>query len=359
MAIPELYLPQWGQQAGQNLLAGQMRRREQEQRNALSQALPGALGGDQTAMNRLLQVSPKLGVQVYGQQQTRQQALGKEKEAAFQGALTNVAKGILSLPPERRPEAWTASATRLAQLYPEQVAAQQITPEWDETVEPELYGLAGAKQFEPEKPKNPYDRYETVGRTIFDLETKQPVYSAPESARQSFSVTAPDGTVIQYGDVTGNKPAVNAAFEARTGAENLIGRLDEIASLYNAEDYRLAGRAKAAFAGAKDYIGAPLGKGEAERLDRASKSKSALIDNLSRYVKEISGAAASDKERELLSNVQPTDKDGPAVIEAKIARLRAAAELIVERENQRLRAPPTTPGAAGGGSGGWSIAPVQ
>lgn len=366
MAIPQLYLPQWGQQVGQNILAGQMQRREEEQRNALAQALPGALAGDQQGLNRLLQVSPELGVQVYGQQQTRQQALGKEKEQAFQGALTNIAKGVLSLPPERRPAAWTASATRLAQLYPEQVAAQQITPEWDDTVEPELAGLAGVKAFEPEKAPTPTELQRNLAdpaaRAYLEAQAARGRERAPTPA-QRFSRTLEDGTVQDFlfdpvarTETPFGKPYKGAGAggtpKAPTEGERTAGFLLRRLEGAQQELQRLESKNKSAAAPGVAEVAlsrVPLvGEGLANLTASPERQqvKAAQLDFLDAALTLGTGAAYTrDQLESYRTSYFPAITDDPATVEAKRARL---AQLVEAGRIKAGAAAPTAPqGAAG------------
>ena len=70
----------WGQTAGQNIVAGQERRRAQQERNALSAALPGALANDPEALKALYAASPEYGIKV--QSYLGEQAKEKRKISA-------------------------------------------------------------------------------------------------------------------------------------------------------------------------------------------------------------------------------------------------------------------------------------
>lgn len=79
-----------------------------------------------------------------------------------------------------------------------------------------------------------------------------------------------------------------------------------------------------------------------EILDRAAQYKS--IDSqlnfiLSAYVKEISGAAATDNERAFLQDQMPSTKDSPFVFKKKLANLKAFTALAEYRLNKILSSP--------------------
>lgn len=169
-----LYLPQWGQQAGENVRQGRLEARQEERRNRLAELLPSAYSGDPNALNLLAQASPEAYLSLQDNLYQRQQAGTKLKRENLElsrgqfldetaGALASVAQ----LPEEQREAAWQQRQAALMQKYPTFVdqepdswaTAQAFAPQMaamDKKYEA-LFGRYGLIPQEPAAPAGPTD----------------------------------------------------------------------------------------------------------------------------------------------------------------------------------------------------------
>lgn len=200
----------------------------------------------------------------------------------------------------------------------------------------------------PEAQK-PGDRFRTVGNQLFDISGDAPKLAATaprdEGLRQVFDpktgqaryvreseaigqmpppkqgiTIGPDGTVQIGGQATplGKK----AQGEIETNLMNAgagLERLDLISQSYNPEYTTFQGAAKAKAYRTAEKAGVPLGDDKKEFLRGFATWRANTGSNIALYIKEISGAAASDTERAFLQQNVPSADDSDTEFQAKYA----------------------------------------
>lgn len=147
MAIPNLLMPDWGN-AGESIGNALMAR---TQRNRLAELLPGAMSGDETAQNRLLQVSPQhyqIAQNALRQQKADAVASDASRRSIIRQGLTDAAGTLVNLPDADQAAAWTGIRQRLVTQYPE--LASSLPEQYGPEVRATAMGLVGIK---PQQPK--------------------------------------------------------------------------------------------------------------------------------------------------------------------------------------------------------------
>lgn len=147
MAIPNLLMPDWGN-AGESIGNALMAR---TQRNRLAELLPGAMSGDETAQNRLLQVSPQhyqIAQNALRQQKADAVAADASRRSIIRQGLTDAAGTLVNLPDADQAAAWTGIRQGLVTQYPE--LASSLPEQYGPEVRATAMGLVGIK---PQQPK--------------------------------------------------------------------------------------------------------------------------------------------------------------------------------------------------------------
>ena len=90
---------------------------------------------------------------------------------------------------------------------------------------------------------------------------------------------------------------------------------------------------------AKDFLGGESWLSDEDKrvIDESSKMMRRTADNLSLFIKDISGAAVSVQEAERLSKALPNDKDSPRVYDQKLKDALDLAQAGLWRRNYALR----------------------
>lgn len=137
--------------------------------------------------------------------------------------------------------------------------------------------------------------------------------------RGGMTVTTPDGTVIdlgggQHGDLT--KPTVNRLQEDVVNFQAGMDRLRQIRASARPEFLTAQGRVAGIWAKGKDYFDAATPE-EKKYLSDFTSFKSNTLDNLNRYIKEITGAAMTNAEASRIKAGMPTTEDSPTEFASK------------------------------------------
>lgn len=142
MAIPNLLMPDWGN-AGESIGNALMAR---TQRNRLAELLPGAMSGDETAQNRLLQVSPQhylMAQNALRQRQTDTATAAKERTGQIRERLGLFGGTIANADEGQYPALYKSGRSEIIQEYPE--LAARLPEEWRPEFLPYAKALAGIK----------------------------------------------------------------------------------------------------------------------------------------------------------------------------------------------------------------------
>ena len=129
----------------------------------------------------------------------------------------------------------------------------------------------------------------------------------------------PDGTVQIGGSSSSlGKKARGEVEENLIGTREGIARLGAMGSEFNPEYSTHQGAAKAFAFRNLDRAGAPLNAERKEYLKGYTKWQQNSADNLARYIKEMSGTAASEAEQIRLEKGLPNTKDSPVEYQSKL-----------------------------------------
>ncbi len=129
----------------------------------------------------------------------------------------------------------------------------------------------------------------------------------------------PDGTVQIGGSGSSlGKKARGEVEENLIGTREGIARLEAMGSEFNPEYSTHQGAAKAFAFRNLDRAGAPLNAERKEYLKGYTKWQQNSADNLARYIKEMSGTAASEAEQIRLEKGLPNTKDSPVEYQSKL-----------------------------------------
>lgn len=156
----------WGNTAGQNILANRLRAQERNDQNALGAALPQALNGDQNALAQIAKLNPNAALSLYQNQQENTRADAKTKREEALQMLKYGAGMLVSAPDDAsRAQVWS-------QVGPQIKALGGIFANVPDQYDPSV--LAGANSILERFPKeaegftlNENDRrYDASGRLI-------------------------------------------------------------------------------------------------------------------------------------------------------------------------------------------------
>lgn len=307
---------------------------------------------------------------------------GQQQQAAISQALDNV----MSLPEERRPQAYQMAVQQLQGLgieIPEQHAQYdpQATPllhrmtrlsgpERDEftrdmsilndpTTPPATrralevkYGLTPSASEVFEASNKPVPDNRTAIQKNYDAAVEQGyqgdiVQFMTETKRKgdAFQVTTPDGTTVSFGEAGGfgnTSKTTNAVQDSLFNAQEQLARLDEIdASIDNNPALQnigsLEGMLKSQGLAWADWAGADLTEEQKIYLEQATEVKAQILSNLNATIKEITGAAMTQSEAARIGATVPGINDGPTVFNAKRKRLRKSIENSIARYTMFLR----------------------
>ena len=153
-------------------------------------------------------------------------------------------------------------------------------------------------------------------------------------------MTLPDGTTLSMGGGVGpgelTKPTVNELQKGAISAQAGIDRLQNIRAGFDpkwlsykeqATQYVNSIKAKAQ---GLPFV-SKLTPQEESDLSAFSRFKSDTLDNLNRYITEITGAAMGVEEAKRIESTMPNLNDDPASFQTKLTRVEERLKLIIAR----------------------------
>lgn len=176
----------------------------------------------------------------------------------------------------------------------------------------------------------------------FALAQKDPGFAQflRERREKGFSMTLPDGTTLSMGGGVGpgelTKPTVNELQKGAISAQAGIDRLQNIRAGFDpkwlsykeqATQYVNSIKAKAQ---GLPFV-SKLTPQEESDLSAFSRFKSDTLDNLNRYITEITGAAMGVEEAKRIESTMPNLNDDPASFQTKLTRVEERLKLIIAR----------------------------
>lgn len=140
-----LYLPQWGQTAGQNIRQNRLDAEAKQQQNMLAQALPMALNGDQNALAQVYAANPSVGYRIQSDMQEQKATAAKMKReqgevnhGQFLDAAVGALGAVSQLPEAERESAWRAHEDELMRRFPDYVDQEPDTWEKAKSAAPRI-----------------------------------------------------------------------------------------------------------------------------------------------------------------------------------------------------------------------------
>ena len=116
-----------------------------------------------------------------------------------------------------------------------------------------------------------------------------------------------------------------------------LERVNRIVAEYKPEYQELSIRFGAAWSNLKEKLGSGLNDNEKKTVSEYAAFRMEAIDNINRYIKEITGAQMSEKEADRLTKGMPNpgqgmfDGDGPTQFKAKLDRVHANLKKVAAR----------------------------
>lgn len=283
----------------------------------------------------------------------------QQRDARNQRALQGVATRAWSI--------YTAPSPRMAaqQMGSLQSFAEDLGKPFDQISDDDIRELARADAYkaiaagglDPKGFQEPKPNTEKIG-TLYQVdESGRPVYrSAAEAAGKpayrapkggGFNMQMPDGTVISLGGEGGQpfslpKPAINQVGGDYVDANAGLQRLQGIVASYDPQFSTLEGRFKGGWASVRAMAPSVFGQLPAqdrEYLQRYTTWRSNTLDNLNRYIKEITGAAMTIPEAERIMQTIPSVQDDPVVFQSKTLATMKRLSLVAARSNYLLANP--------------------
>jgi hypothetical protein len=201
--------------------------------------------------------------------------------------------------------------------------------------------VARAPRWQPEKADKP-----TSGMQEYELAKREGFKGSyldfvQAKKGQGFSVTTPDGTVVQMGGPAGGgslaKPTLNNLEETIVNAQAGLDRLRQVGRDFDPSFLKLQNQLGANVAKWKDKIGAASPE-DREKIKEYETFRSGVLNNLNLYIKEITGAAMSQQEAVRIIAAMPSMDDGPTQFRSKYDRVveglsRALARAYYTRQN--------------------------
>ncbi len=120
--------------------------------------------------------------------------------------------------------------------------------------------------------------------------------------------------------------------KAATASEDALARLDTIAQGFDPELLTLPTQTRNALMGFVDRLGFDIGDEARAELTDATTFKQSVVDNMNRFIKEITGAQMSEAEAERIMKGVPNMEDGPTEFAAKFnASVGALREILARK----------------------------
>jgi hypothetical protein len=335
-----------------------------QRKNALQglmqQQGPALMNGDPNALNALAQMDPQAAMQM------RQGATAWKEEAAKR--LVQMVSGAQDKP----------AAYAKARQYAGQIGldVSQFPEQWGPEVEQSmevmsrLYAMPPAERTEferlvaglPEEQRGQavLTRLGLAPRATAPSEVEQYGFKVPAGYRmapggtgvepipgyvpkggQMVEMTGPDGTTIRVGPSGGNsdlgRPAQNEAEKSLLTAKDALARYDRIDEVYKEfpealEAQTLTGELDRLSMSWEAYIDPKnMDPARQERYGRIVEARQAVLDNLNRTIKDITGAAMTNAEAERIKATVPNVQDDPIAFQRKLDAARRMTRQAVAR----------------------------
>lgn len=263
-------------------------------------------------------------------QEDRQRQLTAQDRQILQQEVMGAAAGVIMAPPEKRAQAYKAGKQYLDQRYP---GAFNLPDEYDEgqflgSVAPlfpqEVMAKIVQERFKPQKFGAPHAGVDANGKPVFfqtddDGNVRNPPGIQPPPKSPGLSVRLPDGTEISEGGPLPGmaKPTVNALEEKLVSSQAGLDRLRGIRAQFKPEYQTWEGRFKGFVGDIKDKLG-KLPESERKAYGDFKAYQSSALDNLNRYIKDITGASMSVQEVARITASMPNLDDGPTAFQSKL-----------------------------------------
>jgi hypothetical protein len=191
-------------------------------------------------------------------------------------------------------------------------------------------------------------------KAAFNYDTNQPMFATEQQIAESAGRIgpAPSGMKIEMGPdgqlrvTTGGatatsgewgKPATNELQGDYIGGQESLARLNDIQNSFKAEYQQALPRAKSMFNAFSEKLGYELSPEEKEFAEGYTTHQRRTADNLSRFIKEMTGAAMSEFEIKRLMKVMPNagdgimDGDSPTQFQSKLTEAIRSTKMAIAR----------------------------
>lgn len=165
---------------------------------------------------------------------------------------------------------------------------------------------------------------------------------APYRTRQGTSVTLPDGTTIESGDLSDSgglrAPTINRIEGDRVASSNQLAGLARIEQSFKPEFLQIGKRTGLAWNSLKARMG-NLPQSEQQELSDFAQFRADTTENLNTTIRAITGAALSPGEAERIGATVPVsgtgvfDGDDPVTFKAKLDRSVDSMRMAIIRQN--------------------------
>lgn len=324
----------------------------QQQQNALAEIARAqqarelygqAAGGDQNALAPLAGVDPAL----HNAAITQQRAQGEYDKKAWSEFRSQAAAGLSAAKTQEQLTAAIDSFERQGRVIlktdkpifsPEERDINNLDTtlaQFDDIKEvrkqERQYGYDIRKErakaeFSPEAPVEVGDPTSPTGSRM--LSRRDAIGKPGKPGSKGFDVEFnPDGTIsrISQGGTDGLQKPTRTALEEKTlKASDNLSRLASIKAAFDPKFLQLGERLKQTGLSWKDFSGVGLQGDEKKSVEEFATFKRRSVDNLSRVLNELSGAAVTPQEYERIKSTQPNagtsifDGDAPVEFKAKL-----------------------------------------
>ena len=146
-------------------------------------------------------------------------------------------------------------------------------------------------------------------------------------------------TIYGEGAIPTDKPTTTKIQQQTFNAQESLARLKGIKAAYKPEFLTFGGNIRRWMATAKDFLGGEdwLSDEDKRVIDESTKMMRRTMENLSLFIKDISGAAVSEQEAKRLSQALPNPDDSPREFHRKLTDAIDQVNASLWRYNYALR----------------------
>jgi hypothetical protein len=195
------------------------------------------------------------------------------------------------------------------------------------------------KVMEGNKPPSSYDE--------FALAQKDPAFAKflkERKAKGGLSLTMPDGTTLELGDVQKvgpdelSKPTINNLQETIVNAQGRLDRLNLTLKTYSPDFLRAKGLVSATTTRVKDFLGMDVPAEQRKFLGEYAEFQANAANDFNQTLKELSGAAVTEHEMARAQKAAPSGTDtSPIEFEAKARATTKFVTRAIMRSNWALK----------------------